>query len=310
MSINILFAAGAKDWEVYKPHLEREFQNRALDFHLGTDIKPSEVDYIIYASTSTLRDFTPFTRCKAVLNLWAGVDTIVGNQSLKIPLARMVDHGLTRGMVEWVAGHVLRYHLGMDRHIINPEQRWEPHIPPLAEERIITLLGLGELGRNCAETLQHLGFQIRGWSRRAKHIENMETYSGEDGLLAALKGADMVVLLLPSTPETENILDKTALSALKKGAYVINPGRGPLIEDEALLAALDSGQIAHATLDVFRNEPLPKEHAFWSHPNVTVTPHIAAATRASCAAPVIAENVQRGEAGTPFLHLVDRTSGY
>ena len=129
MSINILFAAGAKDWEVYKPHLEREFQNRALDFHLGTDIKPSEVDYIIYASTSTLRDFTPFTRCKAVLNLWAGVDTIVGNQSLKIPLARMVDHGLTRGMVEWVAGHVLRYHLGMDRHIINPEQRWEPHIP-------------------------------------------------------------------------------------------------------------------------------------------------------------------------------------
>ena len=138
----------------------------------------------------------------------------------------------------------------------------------------------------------------------------METYSGEDGLLAALKGADMVVLLLPSTPETENISDKTALSALKKGAYVINPGRGPLIEDEALLAALDSGQIAHATLDVFRNEPLPKEHAFWSHPNVTVTPHIAAATRASCAAPVIAENVQRGEAGTPFLHLVDRTSGY
>lgn len=138
----------------------------------------------------------------------------------------------------------------------------------------------------------------------------MTTHHGHEGLRAALSGADIVVTLLPRTPETENILNAETLGWLAKGAVVLNPGRGPLIDDTALLAALDSGQVGHATLDVFRVEPLPGDHPFWAHPRVTVTPHIAADTRPETAARVLAENVRRGEAGLPFLHLVDRLRGY
>mgnify|MGYP001801557384 FL=1 len=135
-------------------------------------------------------------------------------------------------------------------------------------------------------------------------------YHGEDGLAAALSKAEILILLLPDTKATENILDAPALALLPRGAFVINPGRGPLIDDDALLKAVDQGQVAGATLDVFRTEPLPADHPFWAHPRITVTPHIAAETRPATAARVIAENIRRGEAGLPFLHLVDRGSGY
>jgi glyoxylate/hydroxypyruvate reductase A len=134
--------------------------------------------------------------------------------------------------------------------------------------------------------------------------------SGAEGFAAALTGAAIVVTLLPDTAATRNILDAAALARLAPGAFVLNPGRGSLIDDAALLAALDAGHLAHATLDVFRTEPLPPDHPFWGHPRVTVTPHIAADTRAATASRVIAENIRRGEAGLPFLHLVDRALGY
>mgnify|MGYP000079564256 CR=1 FL=1 len=134
--------------------------------------------------------------------------------------------------------------------------------------------------------------------------------AGQEKLLAALRGAEIVVLLLPDTPDTVNVLDAEALGVLEHGAKVINPGRGPLIDDDALLAALDSGQVGGATLDVFRVEPLPAEHPYWAHPNVTVTPHIASETRADTASEVIAENIRRAEAGEPLLFVVDRAAGY
>jgi glyoxylate/hydroxypyruvate reductase A len=158
--------------------------------------------------------------------------------------------------------------------------------------------------------LRQLGFKVRGWSRRKKSVDGITCYHGNDGLKYALSEADFVVLLLPNTPETENTLNRETLGLLKKGAVVINPGRGPLIEDKALLEALDSSQIGHATLDVFRIEPLPETHRFWSHPKITVTSHIAAATRPAYSAPVIVENIRRGENGESFLNLVDRQSGY
>ena len=126
----------------------------------------------------------------------------------------------------------------------------------------------------------------------------------------ALSNAAIVVTLLPRTPETENLLNARSLSYLPRGAFILNPGRGPLIDDQALLAALDSGQVANATLDVFRTEPLPQDHPFWTHPQITVTPHIAADTRPHSAARVLVENICRSEAGAPLLHLVDRALGY
>jgi glyoxylate/hydroxypyruvate reductase A len=310
MSVNVLFAARPDHWRTYETPMKQALAAAGVDATLTTSAAPEDVDYIVYAPNSEVQDFTPYTRAKAVLNLWAGVENIVGNPTLKIPLARMVDHGLTQGMVEWVTGHVLRHHLGMDRHIMGQDGEWRAEAPPLATHRRVTMLGLGALGTACAQMLAHLGFPVTGWSRRAKDIPGITCLSGEDGLQAALQAADILVLLLPLTDETENLLDAGTLALLPEGAMIVNPGRGPLIDDEALIAALDRGHVAHATLDVFREEPLPPEHPFWAHPGVTVTPHIASETRPETAAQVVAENIRRGEAGAPFLHLVDRAHGY
>lgn len=311
MTINVLFAAGGDLWQEYETPLRTAFAAADLAaINLSKDIPPEDVDYIVYAPNSDVQDFTPFTRCKAVLNLWAGVENIVGNETLTQPLARMVDPGLTNGMVEWVTGHVLRHHLDIDFFLQRQNGKWERYVPPLASERPVTVLGMGELGGACAQALTTLGFPVTGWSRRPKTVDGVTCLNGDDGLTQALSTAEILVLLLPRTPETENIIDAEALARLPEGAVIVNPGRGPLIDDDALLSALDSGQVRHATLDVFRVEPLPRDHPYWAHPGVTVTPHIASETRASSASEVIAENIRRGEAGEPFLHLVDRAQGY
>jgi len=307
--IKVQFAARPERWTGYQAPLTAAFEKAGLDVDLRQDHAPADVDYVVYAPNSDLQDFTPYTGCKAVLSLWAGVEKITGNQTLTMPLCRMVDPGLTAGMVEWVAGHVLRYHLDIDRSIATQDQ-WEPMVPPLAQERPVTVLGLGALGAACAQGLAKFGFPVTGWSRSPKEISGIICQHGPDGLTQALSQAEILVLLLPDTPATENILNAETLAQLPKGARIINPGRGPLIDDAALLAALDTGHIAHATLDVFRVEPLPATDPYWAHPNVTVTPHIAAETRAVTAAQMIAENIQRGEAGAPFLNQVDRELGY
>ena len=315
--INVLFAATEARWSEYEAPLTAAFADRDLAVDLRTDFAPDafapeEVDYIIYAPNSDVQDFTPYTRCKAVLNLWAGVEAIVGNQTLTQPLCRMVDHGLTRGMVEWVTGHALRHHLHIDHFLAHQDGDWEGAklIPPLAEERPVTVLGLGELGTACAQSLAQMGFPVTGWSRTQKDIEGLTCLSGTDGLAKALSTAQILVLLLPLTEETTDLLDATRLGQLPEGAVILNPGRGPLIVDDALLAALDSGHLRHATLDVFREEPLPAAHPFWSHPKVTVCPHIASETRPLTASRIIADNVARGEAGQDFLFEVDRSQGY
>ncbi|WP_083096388.1 2-hydroxyacid dehydrogenase [Pseudophaeobacter leonis] len=307
--IKVQFAARPERWTTYAPALKSAFEQAGLEVDLRRDHPPCEVGYVVYAPNSELQDFTPYTACKAVLSLWAGVEKIVGNTTLTQPLCRMVDPGLTAGMVEWVTGHVLRYHLDIDRSLAT-QDRWEPVVPPLAQERPVTILGLGALGAACASSLSRLGFPVTGWSRSPKDIAGIRCEHGDDGLVRALSRAQIVVLLLPDTPATENTLNRASLALLPQGARIINPGRGPLIDDDALLAALKTGQIAHATLDVFRIEPLAAEHPYWAHPNVTVTPHIAAETRALTAAQMIAQNIQRGEAGQPFVNQVDRQLGY
>lgn len=301
----ILFAAPPL-WPEYRDALPAALAEAGIDATLVAEAPPEAVDYIVYAPVSPLQDFAPYRRAKAVLSLWAGVERIVGNPTLTQPLARMVDPGLTEGMVEWVVGHTLRHHLGMDRHIVNPGQVWDPTCPPLARERPVTILGMGALGSACAVALTALNFPVTGWSRS----ERPGLLHGENGLRQALCNARILVTLLPKTRETENLLNAERLAWLPRGAVILNPGRGALIDDDALLAALDAGRIGHATLDVFRVEPLPQDHPFWTHPKVTVTPHIAADTRAVTASRVLAENIRRGEAGEPFLHLVDRARGY
>jgi glyoxylate/hydroxypyruvate reductase A len=222
----------------------------------------------------------------------------------------MVDEGLELGMTEWVVGHVMRHHLGMDRHIHGLNGLWDQTTPPLARDRQVTVLGLGMLGGAAAKALASLGFNVTGWSRNPKAFKGVTCLHGVDGLKHALQSAEICVLLLPNTAATENTLNAENLAMMPRGAVVLNPGRGALIDDDALLAGLENGQISHATLDAFRIEPLPKDHVFWQHPNITVTPHIAAETRPKSASQVIADNIKRSESGQPLVHLVDCTAGY
>ncbi|MGC8201773.1 2-hydroxyacid dehydrogenase [Aliiroseovarius sp. PTFE2010] len=309
MTLTVLFAGTDDNWQTYRDQLPIALAGAGLDAAVLRDATPETVDYIVYSPKSGLTDFTPFTQTKAVLSLWAGVETIIDNNSLTQPLARMVDEGLALGMRDWVCGHVLRHHLGMDAQIVNPHHLWRPQAPPLARQRRVGILGLGALGQTCAIALAGLGFDVAGWARSAKSLNGIACYDGQDGLRQILERSEILVLLLPHTAETEITLNCDTFPLLPDGAVVINPGRGALIDDDALLAALERN-VAHATLDTFRIEPLPHDHPFWRHQRITVTPHIASETRPETASAFIAENIRRAEAGAPLLGLVDRRAGY
>lgn len=308
--IRVLFAAADHRWTEYAPHLRRAFDAAGLNIELSREHPAESVDYIVYAPNSDVTDFSVFPNLKAVVCLWAGVEDVVGNPTLTVPLTRMVDPGLTEGMVEYVTGHVLRYHLGIDRTLQSQHGHWDRHIPPLARHRRVGVLGLGALGGAVARALSALNFDVHGWARRPKSIEGVTCHCETRGLADVLGSSDIVVLLLPATAETHGLINSERLALMPNGARILNPGRGTLVDDRALLAALDSGHIAHATLDVFQQEPLPPEHPYWAHPRVTVTPHIAAETRPETASEVIAENIRRAEVGAQLLHLVDRVAGY
>jgi glyoxylate/hydroxypyruvate reductase A len=311
MTVRALFAATEGDWADYQVCMPAAFAAAGLDVDLSPGHAPGDVDYIVFAPNGPVKDFTPYAKAKAVLSLWAGVERIVGNATLTMPLCRMVDAGLTQAMVEWVVAQVMRHHLELDDQILRQDGVWRQKRPRMAQVRPVTVLGLGALGAACVKALAALGFPVTGWSRTPKEVPGLaRSCSGPAGLADALRGAEIVVLLLPLTAETENLMNAERLALLAPGAVVLNPGRGPLIDDDALIAALDAGRVGHATLDVFRVEPLPSEHPFWAHPKVTVSPHVAAFTPPETASEVIAENIRRGEAGLPFLHLVDRKRGY
>ena len=288
MTLNVAFDADVDSWSAYRGALELAFKSAGLSVDLRRDHAPDAVDYVVYApQPGPMLDFGTFARLRAVLSLWAGVEQIVGNETLQVPLTRMVDSGMSEGMTDWVCGHVMRYHLGLDAQVCGQDGTWRKHVPPLARNRRVGILGLGALGGACASALAGLNFQVSGWSRMQKSVPGVTCLCG-DGLSDVLKSSEILVLLLPLTAATENILNAENLALLPKGARILNPGRGALIDDAALLAALDVGHIAHATLDVFRIEPLPADHPFWRHQNVTVTPHIASETRAETAAQLIA----------------------
>ena len=308
--LRVLTLLTPRSMPAFLPPLNAGLAAAGIAADLSADHAPETVDCIVLEPAAAPADFGPFIRARAVLSLWAGVERIVGNPTLTQPLARMVDPGIVQGMTEYVVGQVLRHHLGLDRYI-GPCRGWVQDPAPLAPDRRVTVLGLGELGARAAQALAALGFTVSGWSRTPKAVPGLaRCLHGDAGLDAALAGAEIIVTLLPRTPATENILNARTLSLPARGAAVINPGRGALIDDDALLAALESGQVGQATLDVFRVEPLPDDHPFRSHPKVTVTPHISAVTRPATAVGVVVENIRRLVAGEPLLHLVDRIRGY
>jgi glyoxylate/hydroxypyruvate reductase A len=276
------------------------------------DHDPGAVEYLVFSHSGPVTDFAPYTGLTLIQNIWAGVEKVLAMPSLPaaVPFARMVESGMTLGMRDYVVAHVMRYHAEIDTVIHGIGDGWAAPVPPLACERCVGVLGLGTLGSTVAAALVALGFEVIGWSRTSKDVAGVETHAGAAGLSAVLARAEILVCLLPRTPATENLIDADRLARLPRGARIVNAGRGELIDDAALLAALDSGQVGHATLDVFRQEPLPPDHPLRRHPRLTVTPHIASVTRPGTAAETVIAQIRRGLAGEPFAHVVDRARGY
>jgi glyoxylate/hydroxypyruvate reductase A len=253
-----------------------------------------------------------YPNLKAILSLGAGVDGLIADPSLpEVPLVRMVDPSLTRTMTEYVLLAVLRHHREFDRfERAQRAHEWAYAFPPQAAERRVGVMGLGELGGAAAGRLAGHGFQVSGWSRSPKAIDGVVSYAGRGELHAFLHRTDILVCLLQLTAETEGILDAATFAALPHGACVINVARGRHLVERDLLQALDSGHLGGATLDVFREEPLPPDNPLWGHARVLVTPHVASYCVAASAADGVAADIRRVLAGQPPSHQVDRAKGY
>ena len=250
---------------------------------------------------------------KLILSLGAGVDHLLGDPRLPLhlPILRLVDPHMTDAMSEYVVLQVLRLHRrDLDYRNQQGAGVWRELDQQNAGQRRVGILGLGELGQDAAKKLKALGFDVAGWSRSEKAVEGVRSYAGAAGLAPLLGRSEIIVCLLPLTAETEGILNKRTLALLPKGAALVNAARGAQLVEEDLLAALASGQISAAVLDVFREEPLPVDHPFWYHPRVVVTPHIAAFTNPATASPIILDNIRRFEEGRPLLNRVDPARGY
>lgn len=250
---------------------------------------------------------------RLIQSLWAGVDKLLADPTVppEVPIARMVDPAMGAAMAETALWAVLSVHRGYYTYAAQQQARcWQPLAQRRADEVAVTVLGLGAMGRAVAERLVAQGYRVSGWSSRPSALATVDTHAGDEALRPLLARTDIVVNLLPLTPATRGLLSARTFDALPRGASLVNLARGAHVVDEDLLAALDSGHLRHAVLDVFAIEPLPADHRYWSHPSVTVLPHAAAQTDARSAAAVAAANVRRLRAGEVPQSQVDRARGY
>lgn len=274
---------------------------------------PAAIEAAVVWTAHDMAELRRYPNLRLIVSMGAGVDHLLRPPGPPpgIPVARLVDRMLTSQMGEWVLLNALRFHRqDLEYRALQREETWLELPAPVTAERRIGMLGLGELGTHAAGLLRGLGFPVMGWTRRPKQVAGVETFHGPDGLRAMAARTDILVCLLPLTPETRGIVDAELLARLPRGAFVINGARGGHVVDSALLAALDSGQVAAAALDVFAPEPLPASHAYWQHPRVIMTPHAASITIPESAAPQVVENLRRAREGRPLINLVDFGAGY
>jgi glyoxylate/hydroxypyruvate reductase A len=308
--MKLLFCSHLDDPSEWIPELKRHMPD--LEIEVWPQVKdPASIDAILVWIPPE-GGLGQFANLKAIQSLGAGVNQLdLKSLPRGVPVARLVDPGLTVSMRDYCVWAVLRHYRGLDVHAANqPQKKWVYYIPPPKSAVSVGVMGLGELGGEVARAVADLGFSVRGWARSPKTIERVACFSGSDGLRAFAGKTDILICLLPLTAETRGILARPLFEMLPKGARLINVGRGDHLAEPDLLAALESGRIASATLDVFSREPLPPEHPFWSHPKVTVTPHVAAFGSAVSAAPVVVENLRRAVARKPLLNQVDIERGY
>ena len=280
--------------------------------HIGDD--GSVRDDVTMLAVSTLRPGIAgrLPNLQLVQKLGAGVETIVGDPDLApgVRVARLKPSIAADEIAEYCLAYALREQRNMRLHERDAAAgRWNPTPPRKTADTVAAVLGLGHIGGRTARLFASLGFRTMGWSRSQKSIDGVDCRFGVEGLRATLAAADYVAAILPSTAETRGMLDASMLGLMKPGAMLINAGRGDLIVEADLLAALDAARPAHAVLDVLPQEPLPSDHPFWRHPKITVTPHVSG-WRVDGGLEDVAENFRRLQDGRPLLHEVDRSAGY
>jgi glyoxylate/hydroxypyruvate reductase A len=283
-----------------------------LDFRVWPDAgNLAEIEYLV-AWQAPRELIASLPQLKVLFSSGAGVDHVdFSSVPPHVPLVRMVEPGIIDGMVEYASLAVLALHRDFFDYVEHKAAgRWNPLEVPPASSRTIGVMGLGSLGTAVLERLATYGFRLRGWNRSARALAGVETFAGVEELWPFLHGCDILVCLLPLTAATQGILNREVLAALPAGASLVNVGRGPHLVHADLLAALDSGHLSRAILDVTDPEPLPADHPFWAHPRVFVTPHVASMTQPGTAAPILLENIRRHQRGESLLGLVDRAKGY
>jgi glyoxylate/hydroxypyruvate reductase len=302
--LNILFASRTEDAGAWLPQLRQALPQDKFF------VSPTEDIDVALVANPPDGTFGSLKRLKLVQSLWMGVERLLADPHYPkgVPLARLVDPGMVAAMSETVIAHVLDWH--RHHYYYRAEQearRWHRLKQYLSSDRTIGLLGLGELGSDVARKLDALGFNVVGWSRRPKNLAGVTCFTELD---AVLEKSDVAVCLLPLTPHTRGILNARTMRKIRLGGAIINVARGGHLVAADLIAALDSGHLAHAYLDVFEHEPLPHEHPLWTHPGITVTPHTAALTEPRTAIPKIVDNIERLRRGQPPHNLVDFDAGY
>jgi len=307
----VLFYSEIDDPAPWRAALARALPE--LDFRVWPEIgRREEIDYaLVWRPPAGMLASLP--RLKAILSLGAGVDHLFDDVQLPagMPVTRMVDAGLAVQMSEYAMYGVLHFHRSMDRYaLMQRERQWRqlPAVPP--SQRTVGVMGLGVLGGDFACKAQVMGFRVIGWSRRARGLEGVAEYHGSEGLAPFLAATQILVNFLPLTQETNGILDRRLFAQLPRGAFLVNLARGGHLVEEDLVEALDSGQVGGALLDVFVQEPLPAGHAFWQHPKILVTPHIAGQAIADLMVEQVVDNIRRLERGETPCGLVDRKRGY
>jgi glyoxylate/hydroxypyruvate reductase A len=311
-----LLVALTWDPQPWVERLTRSLPDREIVV-LGQEFDRSRIRYVATwgPKPGSLSDLPAL---EAIFSLGAGVDHLMGYPDLPdVPIVRVAQDDLTHRMSEYVVMHCLMHLRDQRRHDADQRaKRWQSDLaPPMAADVRVGIMGFGVLGQDSARKLGIMGFDVAAWSRTPKHAEGVEVYAGDEGLAEFLGRTDILVSLMPLTPETRGILNRGLFQGLARdgrlgGPILVNAGRGRLQVEADILACLDDGTLKAATLDVFEVEPLPQDSPLWAHPGVTISPHNAATSEPDATALYIAGQIRRHEAGEPFENVVDRVRGY
>jgi glyoxylate/hydroxypyruvate reductase A len=312
VSIVLIGDLSAREYEIWHAALRAHLPPREELVLARQCTDKSAVD-VALAANPPRGELAQYPNLRFIQSLWAGVDRLLSDPALpdSVPIARLVDPAMSQAMLESVVAATLFVHRQFPAYLRQQQQsRWHPLSQKIAPHCKVGILGYGAMGRPAADALAGLGFRVSAWGQHARADVAVDYSWGATGLARALTDTWILINLLPLTSSTVGILNTRLFAQLPQGASIINLGRGAHLNEEDLLAALQTQRLAHAVLDVFRQEPLAADHPFWTHPQITVLPHVAATTDPESAAPIAARNIAAFRAGRQLTGVVSRGLGY